>query len=57
MCDIMQELVDEVLDDERVGIATNLLKEGNIPLSTIARCSKLPLEKVEKLASELEQLV
>lgn len=41
----------------RIEMATELLKEGNMNHQTVSRISKLPLEEIDKIDSELKKLL
>ena len=48
-----EEAYEDGAHDKAVESAKKLLKE-NIPIETISRCVGLPVEEVQKLASEIE---
>lgn len=55
MCATLEKMRDETakkaVDQTRVQIAVNLLKEGNLSIDQIARCSMLAVDRVKELAS------
>lgn len=62
MCKAVEEMRDEAVSKAakeaelktRIEMATELLKEENMNHQTVSRISKLPLEEIDKIASELK---
>lgn len=48
----MCQIVEDLIDIEKRGIALEILKLKKLSLEEIAKCSKLPLEEVEKIAKD-----
>lgn len=56
MCKVMEERMNDTRYREKVGIAVNLLKLGILPNDKIAEATGLPLEKVNELKENLEDI-
>ncbi len=56
MCKLMEDLVRDVVKDEKLDIAKKLIALGKLPLEDIAMASDLPLSTVENLASSLKRI-
>ena len=50
----MSRLMEELIEEEKIEIAEEMLKEGSLSIELIARFSRLPLEKVRELANQLQ---
>jgi hypothetical protein len=50
MCKVMEDMRNETIERERIEIAMDMIKEGELPLEKIAKYSKLALAKVKELA-------
>ena len=50
MCKVMEDMRNETIERERIEIAMDMIREGELPLEKIAKYSKLALEKVKELA-------
>ena len=50
MCKVMEDMRNEAIERERIEIAMDMTKEGELPLEKIAKYSKLTLEKVKESA-------
>jgi len=55
MCKLMEDLIDDVVRDDRIDIAKAFIALGKLSLEDISRASKLPLSTVEELASSMEK--
>ena len=50
MCKVMEDMRNETIERERIEIAMDMIREGELPLEKIAKYSKLSLETVKELA-------
>ena len=50
MCEIMDELARDRINDEKIELAKEAIKEGDLSLERIASFLKIPLSSVEELA-------
>ena len=50
MCDVLDEMKNDVRTETRIENAVELIKNGKLSLDEIAKCCKLSIEKVRELA-------
>ena len=50
----MSKLMEELIEEEKMEIAEEMLKDGTLSFDKIARYLQFPIEKVQKLASRLQ---
>ncbi len=55
MCKLMEDLINDVVKDDRVETAKKLIALGKLPLEDIAEAYDLPLSTVEELASQIKK--
>ena len=53
MCKLMEDLINDVVRDDRIDMAKKLIALGNNSLSDIAEIYNLPLSTVEELAASI----
>ncbi len=53
MCKLMDDLINDVVRDDRIDMAKKLIALGDSSLSNIASALDLPLSTVEELASSM----
>ena len=56
MCKIMEETVNDTRYREKVGIAVAMLRDGKLSNEDIAKYTGLPLEKINELKANLEDV-
>lgn len=49
----MSKIMEDMITEEKIMIAVRLLSEGTVTNELIARCTDLPIEKIEELAAQL----
>ena len=54
MSKLMEELVEELMEDEKIESAEEMLKDGALSVEQISRYLRLPLEKIKELANQLQ---
>ena len=54
MSKLMEELVAEFMEEEKVDSAEKLIAKGKMTFEDIAECLSLPLEKIKELANQLQ---
>ncbi len=55
MCKLMDDLINDVVKDEKLDIAKKFISLGNDSLSDIAKTLDLPLSTVEELAASMKK--
>lgn len=50
---MMDKITQSIIDDEREYIAEDFLRAGDRDIEKIAKCVKLPIERVQAIADEL----
>ncbi|MCL2254786.1 MAG: PD-(D/E)XK nuclease family transposase [Lachnospiraceae bacterium] len=53
MGQVMDELIEEYVNEERVEIAIKLLEYGEMSVEKIAKSSKLPIDKIKELEADI----
>ncbi len=53
MCKLMEDLINDVVRDDRIDMAKDLIALGKLSLEDISKASRLPLSTVEELASSM----
>lgn len=52
MCKVLEDMLNEVIERERIEITNRLIVQGKMTLDEIAEISRLTPEKVQELAQQ-----
>jgi len=53
MCELMDNRINEEKEEQKIELATEAIKEGDLSLNRIATLFKLPLSFVEELSNQV----
>ncbi|MCL2254787.1 MAG: PD-(D/E)XK nuclease family transposase [Lachnospiraceae bacterium] len=53
MGQVMDELIEEYVNEERVEFAIKLLRRGKLPIEEIAECTSLSIDKIKELEADI----
>ena len=55
MCKIFEDFAAETAEQTKIELATDMIKDGKLPLYQIAQYAKLPIEQVQEIAASAAQ--